>query len=693
MKKWNITGAVFMLFAVLGITGCNDKDDPFTGMDNYITSFILTQGSSSLKAELINDSIIITAPAALSLEGAKAELTLSERARITPSPEEIDKWDEQMLFKVNAANGEQRVYYYLVKKEQSVLEGSVQLTTQEEVNAFETNGITAINGNLIIASTSGEDSITSLVPLHNLREIRYDLIVNDRYTGKDLLGLENLERVGGVSIQAGKNLELIEFPNLISVGKDFTVNHAKVEQIVCPKLNRIGRHLNVSGNLAQTEFPALEEIEGGLTYTSSGSLSLIPTIYFPNLVRIGANFSIEKLEKVERIDLPALERCGGMSIFANTSKATLKILNTPALQEVSGTLDIRYCQILELEMPVLEQVAEIKLRNNSILACKFPLLREITGNLTLESLSHLENLDGFPALASIGGIFTIQSITHFEKFEAPATLKKINELKLSNLNNITEIHIKGLDIATLNLLNKTLATAKVIGDKVFNGILRLECTSSISQTDNLFPLLEGIEEIGGLDLNGYALYNIDAQGITKINGDLTANTSSLKTLKFPHLTEVSGNFTLKSSLSSLTEFGVPLLAKVGANLKINNFSKNFALEIPALTAVGGDMTISTADYSNSFASIEMPALTSIGNKLTLNTSSSYYTNKALTHLDGFSALASVKEVEITSQAALVSFLGLKQAIPGISSLKTEKNKYNPTLEMLQNGQWTAPNQN
>lgn len=105
------------------------------------------------------------------------------------------------------------------------------------------------------------------------------------------------------------------------------------------------------------------------------------------------------------------------------------------------------------------------------------------------------------------------------------------------------------------------------------------------------------------------------------------------------------------------------------------------------------MTISTADYSNSFASIEMPALISIGNKLTLNTSSSYYTNKALTHLDGFSALASVKEVEITSQAALVSFLGLKQAIPGISSLKTEKNKYNPTLEMLQNGQWTEPNQN
>ena len=109
--------------------------------------------------------------------------------------------------------------------------------------------------------------------------------------------------------------------------------------------------------------------------------------------------------------------------------------------------------------------------------------REITGNLTLESLSHLENLDGFPALASIGGIFTIQSIIHFEKFEAPATLKKINELKLSNLNHITEIHIKGLDIATLNLLNKTLTTAKVIGDKVFNGILRLECTSSISQTE------------------------------------------------------------------------------------------------------------------------------------------------------------------------------------------------------------------
>ncbi|WP_294140373.1 hypothetical protein [uncultured Sanguibacteroides sp.] len=694
MKKYNITLYILTLFLFLGTMGCNDEDDPFTGTDNYVTSFTLTQGSNTLEAELVNDSIIIIAPATLTLQGAKAKVKLSENARITPSPEEITKWDEEMLFKINAKNGAQKSYFYIVKREQNTREGSIQLSTQEEVDAFGVSGITAINGNLIIARTSGEDSITSLAPLHNLREIHYDLIINNRYTGKDLLGLENLKKVGGISIQAGKNLQQIEFPNLLSVGKDFTVNNMTVEEIMCPQLNHIGRDLNITGNLAEIQFPALEEVEGNLNCSSkSGNIALIPTIYFPNLAQIGGTFSVEYLEKTERIDLPVLESCGGISIFAKTSKAILKVLNTPILKEITGKLEIKYCQIIELEMPKLERVTEINLNNNSISSCKFPALHEVTGNLTLDNLSKLDNLEGFSALSSVGGIFTIQTIANLEKFEAPASLKKINELKLSNLNNVNDIQIKGLEIMTLNLTNGTLSNTKVIGDKIFNGILRLECTSSVSQTDNLFPALEGIEEVGGLDLNGSRLYNIDARGIKKVNGDLITNTSVFKTLKFPDLTEITGNFTLKSSMTSLTEFDVPLLKKVGIDLYINNFSKNFALRMPALTTVGGNMTISTADYSNSFASIDMPALTSIGNKLTLNTSSSYYTNKALTDLNGFSTLTSVKEVEITNQSALESYLGLRQAISGITVFKTDKNKYNPTLEMLQNGQWTESGQN
>ena len=163
MKKQNILTIYALLLAcVLGVWGCDDDNDPFTGTDNYVVSFRLTQNGEVLKAALTGDSIILQAPVGVSLAGASAEVILSENARIMPSPDSIANWNEEALFEVTSASGVGRVYHYFVVRESVPVEGSVTLATQEEVDAFGESGVTEVGGNLIIGRSGSEEVITSL---------------------------------------------------------------------------------------------------------------------------------------------------------------------------------------------------------------------------------------------------------------------------------------------------------------------------------------------------------------------------------------------------------------------------------------------------------------------------------------------------------------------------------------------------
>ena len=163
MKKQNILTIYALLLACfLGVWGCDDDNDPFTGTDNYVVSFRLTQNGEVLKAALTGDSIILQAPVGVSLAGASAEVILSENARIMPSPDSIANWNEEALFEVTSASGVGRVYHYFVVRESVPVEGSVTLATQEEVDAFGESGVTEVGGNLIIGRSGSEEVITSL---------------------------------------------------------------------------------------------------------------------------------------------------------------------------------------------------------------------------------------------------------------------------------------------------------------------------------------------------------------------------------------------------------------------------------------------------------------------------------------------------------------------------------------------------
>ena len=119
----------------------------FEGGDNYITSFALTKDDVSYKAAIKADTITVTVPEDINLEGFTAEYRLSEKSGIDPDPATITDWDAAQTFTVTAYNGTSASYTCTVKRLAGgkTHSGAVILNTQEEVNGFGSLGYTAID--------------------------------------------------------------------------------------------------------------------------------------------------------------------------------------------------------------------------------------------------------------------------------------------------------------------------------------------------------------------------------------------------------------------------------------------------------------------------------------------------------------------------------------------------------------------
>ncbi|WP_147387054.1 hypothetical protein [Alistipes sp. AF48-12] len=73
MKHLTKLSWVLLLSGCLLLSSCDkSEDDPFTGGDNYITSFVLKNGDQTITAAIDEDKIVVTAPATFSLASATA---------------------------------------------------------------------------------------------------------------------------------------------------------------------------------------------------------------------------------------------------------------------------------------------------------------------------------------------------------------------------------------------------------------------------------------------------------------------------------------------------------------------------------------------------------------------------------------------------------------------------------------------
>ncbi|MFR7877825.1 MAG: hypothetical protein ACLU4J_16325 [Butyricimonas paravirosa] len=86
----------------------------------------------------------------------------------------------------------------------------------------------------------------------SLRKIKHNLTINPTYESEEIIGLENLEEVSAIVVDANTPLKKLCLPKLKRIYLDF-------------KFSGIGQ-------LEEIDFPELESIEGGMDVSSMFAL-------------------------------------------------------------------------------------------------------------------------------------------------------------------------------------------------------------------------------------------------------------------------------------------------------------------------------------------------------------------------------------------------------------------------------------
>ena len=181
MKLKNL---LFGLLVCLFVGACS-KDDkiPADADDNFITSVSLSVNNATYDAVIADNTITITVPYTVSLNGATATVVYTPSAKIIPDPATITDWDVERTFRVTSFNGKTNDYTYVVVKDEIRHEGNVELKTPSDVASFVASGATIIKGNLIIGSDAeNAEEIKDISALEILKEVEGDIIIRKSYT-------------------------------------------------------------------------------------------------------------------------------------------------------------------------------------------------------------------------------------------------------------------------------------------------------------------------------------------------------------------------------------------------------------------------------------------------------------------------------------------------------------------------------
>lgn len=684
---------LLLLTGVFAFTACNkEKQDPFTGQDSFITAFSLKQGETTFTATIAGDIITVAVPAGLSLTQAKATVKLSENATIYPDPADVTEWNEERQFVVTAYNGSQSTYKYTVERSGLAHNGSIILETQAEVDAFGQRGITFIDGNLTVGRAAGTDSITSLASLAGLKEVAYAFTIQPTCAITGLEGLENLENVGGtLQIGALKRLEILTLPALKTAGS-VSIQNTATFIAEFPELERVSKLFSLNCPLYQLKLPRLK-FAGSLTLAAASNASTsLANISLPTLEEVEGIITVNLIKSVTKIELPELKKSGG---FSFSSMTQLSFIYTPKLEEVTGTMNFPSLSVPELSFPALKKVNVLTI-SSKISVLEVPNL-ETVESLTLSGVS-VNGVAGFAKLKTAGTI-TLTNLPEGTKVEIPASVQRIDVLSIGSSSvSISEVNISGKDIGILRLTGSAIQT-KIIGDAKFSGLLALAPSSNNGELR--FPELDGFSEVDSLYVSPSGMYSLHIKGIRKVrNGINISASSSLREFSMPDMEEIGGNATINLSTMTNTVEGMDSikldkLKSVGGNFVLTINTKTAkVLHCPKLETVKGNFNLSAGyDYSTTYRGFEVlnfPLLTNIGEKLTIHSGNTSRTNTKLLNLDGFKALTQVKAIEISRQAALVSYEGLKSAFPLASpeNWSVTNNAYNPSYQDLLDGKWT-----
>lgn len=687
--KMNFFKNVLLGFCLAtAFSACSDEDSDFVGTDNSVTAFTLSLNGQSYKAYVSDHEIVVAVPEGVSLNGANAVVKLSENAVISPDPAGITAWDEEYSFTVKAYNEVTRSYTYRLVYTPVVSEGNIVLGTQAAVDAFAASGVSVVEGSLTIGVSGSEDTIRDLSGLSKLREVTYTLSVSSNYAGKDLSGLSKLEKVGQLNIGNNPAFTEVNLPALTRVGQGVSIESPYVAQVSLPVLEFVGEGFTMGcDSLKAMNFASLESVGGVLKLKGvsgyRGENLKITKIEFPVLKTVGGQLYLENWSNVNQVSFPELVSCDDFYMY---TFPMLTQVEFPKLQRCKEKVLLLSCsELTEVSFPKLEWVKNMEVRLcNKVSKLDLSGLKEVEEKLDLQDLA-LTDLKGLKGLEKVGVKFNLQGMPQVTSLDGLAALKCVGEWQIYNLPAISEVNVKGLELGILSLQGSAIIDTKVVGDRVFSGVLSLNDASN-SQVQEM-PVLEGIEVLGGFSLSAQSMTVFEWPGIKEVTGKMEFSSVNAATrISMPDLEKVG---TLKFSyVNRVQSVELPKLVAVEKDVEWQVTSSAMTkVELPELASVGGSFTLQLG--TNPVSVVDMPKLTTIGGELKLP-GSNWSKNNSLTSLDGFSALTSVGKVTIQYYTALVSFAGLKHVVGALEDGQwtVSGNGYNPTLADMKAGRYT-----
>ena len=591
MKLENL---LFGLLVCLFVGACS-KDDkiPADADDNFITSVSLSVNNATYDAVIADNTITITVPYTVSLNGATATVVYTPSAKIIPDPATITDWDVERTFRVTSFNGKTNDYTYVVVKDEIRHEGNVELKTPSDVASFVASGATIIKGNLIIGSDAeNAEEIKDISALEILKEVEGDIIIRKSYTGGTLTGLDNITSIGGLLIgseetpSANNQLEMVSMSNLTSAKGNISIYGSGANIIEFKNLEAVGGNIIVNNatQLSQILFHKLKE-------AGSIDFKILPrdfsTLTLPELTTVEGDLNIQGIfGNVYE---------GGLTILTGNTGLT-SISGLDKLSKVGGTLSIqnfeemsslpnwtRLTQLGGIDLYQNHKISSLDLSNIDFVSRndKNPLIR-VYDNKVLTSLITKEDLTNIDCqiFTMIGIDVAFKKINNFTLETFVEDLKLPLEYVFGNLSidtRATEIHIqslKGVDgflsveASMCNTLNvpkieavggQLYVNANYMAEINFNSLKIVGCTNNayakegkmtsynlnygtftVKAASNIeFPSLE---HIGGKGLSFVTVYSLKCPNLAVIDGDIQGFSRNLTSekLELPKLSKLSG---------------------------------------------------------------------------------------------------------------------------------------------------------
>jgi len=701
MKKTYIYYSFLILFALLS---CKKEID-FENNDNYISTFSIVNQSEIYIGNIINDTIYLNIPNDIDIKEFKACIETSPDVSISPDPTIVKDWEQQNSINITSESGIEHIYQIKINRRN---QKDIFLTTQEEVDKFASLDISNIEGNLIIGRSFGNDSITDLSALKNIKNITYNLTINPTYNGNSLSTLENLTSVGGLIITEGNNnLETVDIPNLIYIKSDLIINKCdNISSINIEKLKSISNNLIItnSKNITSINAPSLTIVSNNIIITQCNRLN---EIILSKLNKVNNDLKIERCETLEILDIQSLEHIGKSLSLKNLYLSNISLLELKTIYEsikirrcenleelllpkfntTSCSVEIEYNDLLKtISIPKIEEINNLIIDHSQKLTkLEIPKLSVIKGNFKLYCLDELPDLNSLINVCYIGKNFDIQYLYKIKDIQFPKLSTVGKSFRLDYCLNVEECYFSKLStingdfrLYKLEKLNSLIGFQNI---KEISGKCELMSLKTITNLSGL----RSLEKIGK-KLDIYENTNITDLNIPKLNtiGELTIMCSDLltSTSSLNQNTIINGNIRIAHN-PNMIKISIPKInTSINGDLILDHLPKVTNLDMfSSIEKIYGHLNIDNLSIIKN-----LKGFSSLTGKI-----NNFYLRYCpeITEINAFKYIEEFSSITIYSNDKLSNYEGFSsKALQNTTQFYTGYNAYNPTLEELKQGKFT-----